>query len=293
MRRDEFKEALRALTGFDEREQKLLEEKRELLSGRGRSGSTIQALREVHAELEALAAEREELAQASPEGFVALHLKELRSYRRALGAGSLAETPYVREVADDIESHVRAGQPVFVYGHLGSGKTELAMHVAKRFHEKGALIISGAKDIALSELYGHQILDVDKVDPAELRSFSEGIEKEFEAWKTKNPESSSEDTERAHERIMQTSLAALPGGGTISRFFLGPIYRAMEEGRPIILDEVNAIPHDVLISLNHILTRKPGDTVVVQQNSGSEITVKEGFGFILTGNLNQDQDIYN
>lgn len=74
-------------------------------------------------------------------------------------------------------------------------------------------------------------------------------------------------------------------GVTVTEYFMGPIYQAMEEGRIIILDEMNAIPHDTLISLNHILTRKPGDTITIQQDSGKIITVKDGYGFIATGNL--------
>ncbi len=287
----ELAKVMRASAALDKKEAGLREEEAELLSRKERSGVTVQALREVRAELEAVQAEREELMASSPEAFVSLHLKELKSYRDALTKGKLAETPYVKAMADDLEAHLRAGQPVFVYGHLGSGKTELAMYLSERLNPKGALIISGAKDIALSELYGHQTLEIEKVDPTELRKFTETIEREFDQWKKKNGNKSADEQKLAHDRIMHTLLATTQGG-TVSKFFMGPVYNAMEEGRPIILDEINAIPHDVLISLNHVLTRKPGDKVLVQQNSGSEITVKEGFGFILTGNLNQGQDVY-
>jgi hypothetical protein len=94
-----------------------------------------------------------------------------------------------------------------------------------------------------------------------------------------------------HSTILQTYLTQLKSG-TISDYFLGPIYRAMEEGRPIIIDEVNAIPHEILISLNHILTRRPGDVVSVQQDSGRQVAVKNGFGVLMTGNLNQGQERY-
>ncbi len=66
----------------------------------------------------------------------------------------------------------------------------------------------------------------------------------------------------------------------------------MEEGRIVIIDEVNAIPHEVLISLNHLLTRKVGDKINIQQDSGREIEIQEGFGIIMTGNLNQGQEKY-
>ena len=90
---------------------------------------------------------------------------------------------------------------------------------------------------------------------------------------------------------MQTYLSQLEGG-TVSDFFLGPIYKAMEEGRPVIIDEVNAIPHEVLISLNHILTRKVGDKINVQQDSGKEVEIQDGYGVMMTGNLNQGEEKY-
>lgn len=66
----------------------------------------------------------------------------------------------------------------------------------------------------------------------------------------------------------------------------------MEEGRPIIIDEVNAIPHEVLISLNHILTRRVGDKINIQQDTGRTVEVKKGFCILMTGNLNQGQERY-
>ncbi len=291
LREEAVDEALSKMRALDAREATLRAEEEKLMSAKRRGGSATQALREVIAELAVVRGEREDLLASSPEAFVALHLLELREYRRALLDGKLAETPYVQEVAKDLEMHLRAGQPVFVYGHLGSGKTELSLNVAERLSKSGGLIISGAKDIALSELYGHQILDISKIDMDELAAFNGEIETAFNKWQKENPKQAPDEIQRAHERILATHIAARQGG-TISSFFLGPVYRAMQEGRPVILDEVNAIPHDVLISLNHVLTRKPGDKVLVQQNSGSEITVKEGFGFILTGNLNDGGGSY-
>lgn len=202
-------------------------------------------LEKIRLRLSNLKEEQENLLQSTPEAYFGLHLKELKEYKNNLKEGKLIETPYVKEKAEDIAVHLRAGKPVMIYGHLGTGKTELAMHVARNYLGKEALVISGSKHTSLAELYGHQVLKVDEAT-----------------------------------------------GATVSDFFLGPIYRAMQEGRPVIIDEVNAIPHEVLISLNHILTRKVGDKITVQQNSGSEVEIQEGFGIIMTGNLNQGQEKY-
>lgn len=188
-------------------------------------------------------------------------------------------------------AHIAANKPVLIHGHLGSGKTELAMHIAKNYIGKEALVVSGSKHTSLAEIYGHQILAIDKINKSELDGFTREVEHKFNEWLEENKEADENDKNRAHDRILQTYLTQFKGG-TISDFFLGPIYRAMEDGRPVIIDEVNAIPHEILISLNHILTRKAGDKVNVQQDSGKIVEVREGFGIIMTGNLNQGQEKY-
>jgi MoxR-like ATPase len=249
------------------------------------SGSELEALQEIRNEVLQVESEKEALYTSNPEAFYGLHLKDLKKYKEDLVKGKIVETPYVEDRIHDVVSHLEAHKPVMIYGHLGSGKTELALHVARNyvlqdrpdidkkieqdFQEwsknnpkanaeeqkkyrterdsayRSALVISGSKNMSTSELYGHQILTVDE-----------------------------------------------ESGATKSDFYLGPIYKAMEEGRPVIIDEVNAIPHEVLISLNHLLTRQPGDEVNVQQDSGRVIRIKEGFGIIMTGNLNQGQKQY-
>ncbi|MBT6573566.1 AAA family ATPase [Candidatus Falkowbacteria bacterium] len=75
--------------------------------------------------------------------------------------------------------------------------------------------------------------------------------------------------------------------------YLGMFYRAMQEGRPIIIDEMNAIPHHVLILLNDLLTRVPGDNVKPMVEGVSEFTVKKGFYVIATGNWDPESaDVY-
>jgi len=248
-------------------------------------------LKKIRESLNSLKGGKEGLLNSSPEAYYGLHLKELKEYREDLGAGKIVETPYVKEQAEDAAVHLRAGKPVMLYGHLGTGKTELAMHVAEQYIGKEALIISGSKHTSLAELYGHQILSLDKINKEELDGFTQAVEQKFTEWVGKNAEATEDDKNRAHDRILQTYLAQFKSG-TISDFFLGPVYRAMAEGRPVIIDEVNAIPHEILISLNHILTRKIGDKINVQQNTGTQIEIKEGFGVIMTGNLNQGQEKY-
>ena len=294
----------------EEAELKMRSIKRKL-KGMGPTAASAEVVAEIGPALEQIEAKREEIMQESPEAFFGLHLKDLKKYRDQLESGKIVETPYVEKQALELEANVRRGQPVFIYGHLGSGKTELALHVAEKVLEKRedlverdargkvlrdnrqALVISGSKYMAQSELYGHQVLAVDKMDKEAIRETVREVEEEFNAWKKEHEaefkklpaEERIANENQAHDRILQTFLTAKKGG-TISDFYLGPVYQAMEDGRPIIIDEVNAIPHEVLISLNHALTRRPGDVINVQQDSGKQITVRDGFSVVMTGNLN-------
>ena len=73
-------------------------------------------------------------------------------------------------------------------------------------------------------------------------------------------------------------------GATVSSFGLGPIVRAMELGIPLIVDEINAIPPEILKRFNKIMQLRPGDKFTIQEDSGREITVAPGFCIIATAN---------
>jgi MoxR-like ATPase len=299
LRRKNLRTAIEKATAIDAEGEKLREQEKEIILGiEGQpSSAEITALRRVRGYIEGNRERREELYDSSPEAFYGLHLQELRAYKKKAETRRIIETPYVRRQAEDIATHLQADRPVLIYGHLGTGKSELALHVASEYILKdrepaqGALVISGSKNMALAELYGHQMLSVDSVAGDDLDMFTKEVEEKFEEWKAGHGSASEGEKDRAHDRILQAYLTKYKGG-TISKFFLGPIYRAMREGRPIIIDEVNAIPHEILISLNHILTRRVGDVMEVQQDSGEMVEIKPGFGVIMTANLNQGQARY-
>lgn len=69
-----------------------------------------------------------------------------------------------------------------------------------------------------------------------------------------------------------------------THFVPGPLVRAMQEGRPVILDEVNAMPADILKRLNIIMQLRPRDEYSIQENNGMTITVQPGFCIIATMN---------
>lgn len=85
-------------------------------------------------------------------------------------------------------------------------------------------------------------------------------------------------------QVMGKMSLANESGATVSEFVPGPMIRAMESGRPLVLDEVNAMPAEFLKRLNKIMQLRPGDTFVVQEDSGREVTIKPGFVIIATAN---------
>lgn len=73
-------------------------------------------------------------------------------------------------------------------------------------------------------------------------------------------------------------------GATVTEFVAGPLVRAMTEGRPIILDEINAMPPEFLKRLNRILQLGPGDHFSVQENAGASLRIAPGFVILATAN---------
>lgn len=333
LRREELYSALRTQRSLEAELQNLNEQRSDIMrTFEGKpdpiAGEVLAALREQE---EKIRQDMTDLRQSSPEAFIGLNLRELKAMRPTNERiGRITETPSRKELIDDITTHLLGNHPVLIHGHMGVGKTELAMYTAHKMLEhrgdldaivadkltawkkehpaasiteqmneqrkleamhKSAVVISGSKQASLGELYGHQILTLDSVGHEDIEALIKEVTEKYDAWVEDHPEASEADRNRTHDLYTQAFMSQSKNG-TISKFFLGPIYTAMEEGRPIIIDEVNAFRHEILISLNHILTRKAGDIVNVQQNSGTAIEVQRGFGVIMTGNINNGEEIY-
>jgi len=87
----------------------------------------------------------------------------------------------------------------------------------------------------------------------------------------------------SYQMVGKTTLEA-PEGQTVTGFAYGPLVRAMEAGKPLILDEITAMPPEFIKRLNKVLQLRPGDKFSVQENSGHEVTIKPGFVIIATAN---------
>lgn len=260
------------------------------------------SLDEVKSTAELLKSDKETLLASSPEGYYVGNLMYLRELKKQALSGSIIETASVHAKRRQIESFALAGRPIFLHGAPGTGKTEMAMHVANhlptakayldraRYESKGDtqpfMIISASKQTDSSELTGHQIINVKQIPDNERKAFIDAIEAEMGAWLEKNKDATEEQKNRQQQVILE-AYKLTHGQGMETSFWTGPMYKCMEEGIPFIIDEANAMPPDVMIKINHLMTRRPGDKVIVQEDSGKEITIKEGFCFIFTGNIGE------
>ena len=258
--------------------------------------------------------ELETMLDSNPELWYVHHLLILRKYKRALQRGELVKTPYVQHVMDQVLRNIYEAQPVYLTGHTGGGKTELAKQAAKESYcsihglkygedrEEGDMyyLISGDENVTRMDLFGRYVLDSSATESDSSEKVVAEAEARFQDWLKENEHtfSGSEGFAKASDREWDTVMAKvnanLQKGGVSTKFEYGPVYKAMEEGKVLIIDEANAIPHETLISLNHILSsvRMSSDreksVITLRHNGGKEVHVKKGFNVIFTGNLETD-----
>ncbi|HOE18675.1 MAG TPA: AAA family ATPase [Syntrophorhabdaceae bacterium] len=203
--------------------------------------------------------------------------RELLGYRRQLLNGGFVETPSIREEVMKIVSHSQLGIPVLLRGHLGAGKTEVALHVARKYFGCEPEFISGSEEATKYDIYGRTQIGV-RPQKDRIREFEHHM-REYVKW---NPDAPKEELKEVEKQYYQ---AIVVKGLTISFFQYGPLVRAMRDGKPLIIDEMDGIPHSIIMRLNHVLTRRAGDTVKVQENGGGDIIVKKGFAVLATANI--------
>lgn len=299
-----------------------------------------------------------DLRNLTPESWGALHGLELRKNIQEIDQGKLVKTPYVERNLNRLKKNMESGQPTLIHGHLGSGKTELAITAAKesvlesraienanydyqqwlddqkqnsltptgaerraylakayrrnlndlsaRFsrgdsdvvNQVAPLIISGSKDLTSQDLYSEKTLKLSKFNGKSILEHKKDIDSEIAQWQEDNRElldtMSNEERRKAEadaaNKILEIYKLKNQAFGTEVETIQKEIYRGVTEGRPVIIDEVNAIPSAVLISMNDILQRRPGQSCFIP-GVGS-VKIKPGFSVTMTGNLSSDRVSY-
>lgn len=219
----------------------------------------------------------------------------IREYAKIVSRKGIVEIPTVEQIVESGLENMRNHQPFLLVGHLGSGKTEIARHMAKLFMIENGVGYDPAKETDLDAVYDR--LNVEIFSGGEEASVYDlvgklkltGRARQDELELKKRMSELGESLERAGvKNIPEEELAKLILGKadvTETVFNYGPFGRALREGRPIIIDEVNLIPPEVIGRINDVLLRGIGDTVHLQENGEEPITIKPGFAIIGTCNL--------
>jgi MoxR-like ATPase len=223
------------------------------------------------------AGEKAEGFMNNPEVYYEVNRRELLNYRRQLLKDGFVETPSVKKEIAEIFGHLELGIPVFLRGHLGAGKTEILLHTARKYYGVEPEFISGSEEATKYDIYGRTQIgargEEDKIKEFKLR---------LDEFKTMCPEIKGKELKAVEKQYYDEIVVK---GQTTSFFQYGPLVRAMKEGKPVLIDEIDGIPHSILMRINHVLTRKAGDIVKIQENGGEEIKIKEGFCVMATGNI--------
>lgn len=299
-----------------------------------------------------------ELCEKNQGSFLATKMLECQQMLREKREGGIMTTPYVERKSASVREEIDSGAPVFIHGHLGSGKTELAISVAKESaidrqaetfafrefskfcKEQGEglgrdeklmklgelftkrkeyleaivsgvqkpqnaddevildkctpLILSGSRDIETRDMLLDKGLTIQApFEGKETAEVMDEFEREYDAFRVKeNYGSLSEEEQERKDRqfydFYKTKNAAF---GTQMEIVENAVLRGIKEGRPVIIDEANSIPMGVLLSLNNILNRRPGETCYVPGVGNVEI--EDGFAIIMTGNFSEGDIEYN
>ncbi|HEU0051435.1 MAG TPA: AAA family ATPase, partial [Patescibacteria group bacterium] len=233
---------------------------------------------------------------------------DIGAFADQLSKGHIIEIPSARVVIDEGLEHMRNHQPFLLAGHLGSGKTEMARHMAKLFmiengvgydlEEELAQMKKKDKTADTNKVYD-QIYDKLSVEIfsggeeasvydliGKLKLVAKGADKKD---LVKHINALSETLEKAGiTEVPRDQIAAILLGksdATETVFNYGPLGRALRDGKPIIIDEINLMPPEIIARINDIMLRKTGDRVRLQENGEEEFTVKPGFAILATCNL--------
>lgn len=88
----------------------------------------------------------EALTKKTPESYIGIHGLEFLENVRQIKSGEMVTTPYVEENLRALENRIMRGDPTFIHGHTGGGKTELAINAARNASVDRAALMEALKE---------------------------------------------------------------------------------------------------------------------------------------------------
>lgn len=288
---------------------------------------------------------RRDLLAEDPDAFFVYHAHEVGRDIEDQQRGRLIDTGYVARARKRIASSLDAGIPVYLVGHLGSGKTQLAVEAAEDYSAEreqrrrvaedmqdwqkahpGAsraeaiahfdeawkkaeseaepesfrpYLVSGSHNLTAEDLFSEKSLVLSHAGAGKgraeelsnlLDSFSSFVGAHAEELSKLNHSVKEKVIEGAWKTYSDLAVADASGFGTVVERVDKEVLRALKEGRPVIIDEMNAIAMPNLIALNDILQHHAGQEAYVA--GVGKVEIKPGFCLIGTGNLSTQQVSY-
>jgi hypothetical protein len=116
---------------------------------------------------------------SAPDVWREVNRRTLLEYSRALANGELVETPSVKHKINEIRSHWDRGIPVFLWGHLGAGKTEMLRHVARKYYGKEPEVFSGSEEASAHNIMGKMKLKAGEAPDAYFERAADALSGSF------------------------------------------------------------------------------------------------------------------
>lgn len=232
-------------------------------------------------------------------GFNLNRFSTLHKYVDAYNNDMLMPVPTVEQTLEWAQDHLDKRQHVVLAGHLGSGKTAMAVHLAKVTMLKNGF---GVEQVYTDPQGAYKDLSVEVFSGSYEASIYDLMGKLKLKVKGEAGVASALDELRGHEDMIATyekengvpidrsDLASALAGKTeaVETFTeYGPLARALRDGKPCIIDEFNRMRPEIVARLNIIALAQVGSKVRIQENGDEEFEIKPGFVLILTANLGE------
>lgn len=288
---------------------------------------------------------RRQLLEKDADAFFVAKRQELSRDIEEQKSGRLIDTGYVARARKAIASSLDAGIPVYLVGHLGSGKTQLAVEAAEDYSAERArrhqaaeamaawrqehasatrgeavqhfdevwqeasgknmpedfrpYLVSGSHNLTAEDLFSEKSLVLSHAGMGKgetealsqlLDSFRDYIREHADELSTLDHSVKEKVVEGAWKTYSDLAVADASGFGTVVKKVDKEVLLALRQGRPVIIDEMNAIAMPNLIALNDILQHHAGQEAYVA--GVGKVEIKPGFCLIGTGNLSTQQVSY-